>query len=32
LRRHPERDIDPARTRAGARGSDAGMSHNGPER
>jgi hypothetical protein len=22
LRRHPERDVDPARTRAGARGSD----------
>ena len=31
LRRHPERDIDPARTRASARGSDAGMAHNGPE-
>ena len=26
LRRHPERDIDPARTRAGARGSDASFS------
>ena len=26
LRRHPERDIDPARTRAGARGSDASLS------
>ena len=23
LRRHPERDVDPARTRAGARASDA---------
>ena len=26
LRRHPERDVDPARTRAGARGSDASLS------
>ena len=26
LRRHPERDVDPARTRAGARGSDASFS------
>jgi hypothetical protein len=26
LRRHPERDVDPARTRAGARGSDARFS------
>ena len=26
LRRHPERDVDPARTRAGARGRDAGFS------
>jgi hypothetical protein len=26
LRRHPERDVDPARTRAGARGSAASFS------
>jgi Family of unknown function (DUF6158) len=26
LRRHPERDVDPARTRAGARGSNASFS------
>jgi hypothetical protein len=26
LRRHPERDVDPARTRAGARGSEASFS------
>ena len=26
LRRHPERDVDPVRTRAGARGSDASSS------
>ncbi|MBV8992231.1 MAG: hypothetical protein JO287_00680 [Pseudonocardiales bacterium] len=24
LRRHPEREVDPARTRAGARGEDSG--------
>ena len=26
LRRHPERDVDPARTRAGARGTDVNLS------
>jgi hypothetical protein len=26
LRRHPERDVDPARTRAGARGGEASFS------
>ena len=27
LRRHPERDVDPARTRAGARGEDGRQDH-----